>query len=266
MWLHLACRPERIDRTNVTLVVAPCSFAAAANAVKQWHYSQRMPVGKCVRFGVWEDDRFIGAVVFSWGANHNLARSFGVDMTQCAELVRVAMRQHATPVSQVVAQCLRKLKAGSPGLRVIVSFADPAQGHVGSIYQAGNWTYLGTSTAKRDLILGGVTLNRRAYTGRQFKINPRQLPPAGARWVATEGKHRYAYPLDHAMRRQLVAIAQPYPRGRRLEGEPPSFHDGGSGSIPDDRSTTLTEAPRKAPARQRRPARYVGATIPDRST
>ena len=39
-----------------------------------WHYSQAMPAGKLVTFGVWEHGRFVGAVLYGRGANHNLSK------------------------------------------------------------------------------------------------------------------------------------------------------------------------------------------------
>ena len=46
-----------------------CSYEAAKYAVEHWHYSHSLPIGKLVKIGVWEDDQFIGAVVFGYGAN-----------------------------------------------------------------------------------------------------------------------------------------------------------------------------------------------------
>jgi len=34
------------------------------------------------------------------------------------------------------------------GVRLVVSYADPAHGHHGGIYQAGNWVYLGRTHAE----------------------------------------------------------------------------------------------------------------------
>ena len=51
-----------------------CSHAAATWAVENWHYSGRMPAGKMVRIGAWEDGAFIGAVIFSQGGNMTEAR------------------------------------------------------------------------------------------------------------------------------------------------------------------------------------------------
>jgi hypothetical protein len=44
-----------------------CSHAAAKYAVEHWHYSQTMPVGKLAKIGVWEDNKYIGAIIFGLG-------------------------------------------------------------------------------------------------------------------------------------------------------------------------------------------------------
>lgn len=220
------------------LTVAPCDHKAATFAVKHWHYSQTMPASKpLIRYGVWEHGEFVGAVLYGWGANPRLGKPFGLEMIECAELLRIAMRDHEAPVSQVVARTLADLKRTNPGLRLVVSFADPHEGHHGGIYQAGNWLYLGLTAPKRELELNGKTLNRRAYTGRGFG-GARARIPAGAVWVQRPGKHRYVFPLDKQMRRRVSKLAQPYPSpcGQGLEGEPAGFPLAGAGSTPAVRS------------------------------
>ncbi len=123
------------------LRIAGCSFEAAKFAVMNWHYSKTMPAGKLVKFGVWENDKFIGAVIFGRGANGNLGKPYGLTQTETCELVRVALKSHLSPVTKIVAICLRELS--KTGLRLVVSFADTEQRHVGTIYQAGNWVYTG---------------------------------------------------------------------------------------------------------------------------
>jgi len=198
----------------MTLVVAPCDAKAARYAVEHWHYSRTLPVGKVVRYGAWEHGRFIGSVLYAWGSNHHLASQFGLDMVQVAELVRVALDIHEAPVSQIVAPTLRMLHRSNPGLRLVVSFADPFVEHHGGIYQAMNWLYLGRTVEQTHWVgSDGTILNRRAFTGRQFgKGNEsRATLPAGARAVKMPGKHRYVYPLDRAMRRTLRDRCLPYP-------------------------------------------------------
>ena len=63
----------------MTFVVAPCSHAAAVYAVKNWHYSENVPKSKLVKFGVWEDEAFIGAVIYGSGANSALVAPPDID-------------------------------------------------------------------------------------------------------------------------------------------------------------------------------------------
>lgn len=166
--------------------------------------------------GVWEGDRFIGAVVFGRGSSDALVARHGLSTVQGCELVRVALTDHRSPVSQIVAGALRILKQGSPGLRLVVSFADPHQSHHGGIYQAGNWIYTGT-TAPTTVYLDAVgrehhdrTVNR---SGVRMQFGRMTIVPRSDQMtkLVRPGKHRYLYPLDRAMRRQVSKLALPFP-------------------------------------------------------
>jgi hypothetical protein len=199
------------------LYLAGCSFEAAEYAVMHWHYSRTMPVSKRVCFGVWESGVFIGAIIFAWGATPYIGNPFGLPMTQCAELVRIALRPHHAPVSRMIRIAVRLLVKQSPGLRVIVSYADTKQGHHGGIYQAAGWHYLGLTKEVDGYMMAGRQLHRRAYTGHNYG-QPRLAIPTGARKIHLPGKHKYVFALDAAMRLQLAPLSQPYPkRGRSAE-------------------------------------------------
>ena len=170
-----------------------------------------MPVGKLVKIGVWEKSQFVGVVLFAWGMNKSLGSPYGLQMNECCELVRVAMKPHKCAVSRVVALALRFLRNQSQGIRLVVSFADPAAGHHGGIYQAGGWIYTGQSAKNFEWQLNGKRLNKRAYTGHNFG-NPKMQVPNGAVRVALPGKHRYLMPLDADMRERIMPLAKPYPK------------------------------------------------------
>lgn len=187
----------------------------------RWHYSHRMPQAKLVTFGAWEAGDFIGAVIFGRGATSDLGKPYGLSQTECAELVRVALRKHENHVTAVIARSLRQLKAGSPGLRLIISFADPEHGHRGGIYQAGNWIYLGPSQVSLEWSVQGRRIHARQISHRlhgrpslpgesRLEYVRRTMDP-NAEAALPAPKHRYAYPLDRAMRRQLAPLAKPYP-------------------------------------------------------
>lgn len=216
---------------GVDLTVAPCSHDAARYAVLHWHYSKVMPSGKLVKYGAWEDGRFVGAVIFGRGASAPLAVSlegrYGIPVTAWAELTRVALTAHQVPVSAIVARALEQLRADCPGLRLVVSFADPEQGHVGGIYQAGNWTYTGRSASVVQYWIRGRWRHER---GAHAEKTARTLRRSRV------GKYRYEMPLDRAMRRQVARHALPFPRGSGLEGEPPAVLAGSPGPTPGIRS------------------------------
>ena len=70
------------------LVVAPCSYGAAKYAVMNWHYSRRMPVSPLVRYGVWEDDEFVGFLRNKIGDQHPIDASISKLIAQRFESER----------------------------------------------------------------------------------------------------------------------------------------------------------------------------------
>lgn len=185
-----------------------CSHAAAVYACEHWHYSRCIPKSKLVKIGVWEGGEFKGAVIFGVGANNALVRRFGLEPQEGCELVRVALRSHDAPVSRILAISLRMLRSFCPGLRLIVSFADPEQGHVGAIYQATGWIYSGTTGSSNEYILHG-----KRWHGRSFRNGHKGMEnhPAVQK-VKGSSKHRYLMPLDPAIRLRVEGLAKPYPK------------------------------------------------------
>ena len=196
---------------------------AAKYACENWHYSRTLPVGKMVKVGAWENGKFIGVVIFAWGMNRNLGSPYCLEITECCELVRIALTNHACYVTKIVALAIRFLKKSNQGLRLIVSFADPAANHHGGIYQGGNWLYLGKSSNSFEWRLNGKRLNKRAYTGHNFGSAKLDVP-RGAEKVSIPGKHRYLMPLDDEMRKQIEPLRKPYPkRVQSVESDTASF-------------------------------------------
>ena len=199
---------------------------AAKFAVLNWHYSQAMPAGKLVKIGAWEDGRFIGVVIFGRGANNNIGKPYGLPQIAACELVRIALRDHKTPVSKVAAIAMRFLQKNSPGLRLVISYADPLQGHHGGIYQAGNWIYCGTSQAQQGVMHNGKVMHKRTANSLFGTIKGMQKSPV--MW-----KHKYLMPLDNEMRKRILPLSKPYPKRAGSDTkDTPGFHPGEGGSTP----------------------------------
>ena len=209
---------------------------AARYACEHWHYSGCLPAGKLVKVGAWENGKFIGVVLFGRGANNHMAQAYGLRQDRAAELVRVALCRHATPVSRIVALAIKFLKRMSDGLRLIVSYADPKQGHHGGINQAGNWTYAGRSQAQRELIVNGVFTHKRSAHAKWGTASPQLITAkTGLRvdWAPVEWKHIYLMPLDSEMKTKILPLARPYPKRAGSDTkDTPGFHPGEGGSTP----------------------------------
>ena len=178
---------------------------SAKYAVENWHYSECLPAGKLVKVGAWELGKFIGCVIFGRGSNNNIAKPYGLTQLECCELVRIALTKHVSPVSRIAAVAIRFLKSQSSGLKLIVSYADPEQGHHGGIYQAGNWIYCGRSKAQQDVIYKGEVMHKRTADALFGTIK-------GMQKSAIFWKHKYLMPLDAEMRAKILPLAKPYPK------------------------------------------------------
>lgn len=196
----------------VSLRLDWCSHEAAKYAVEHWHYSKSLPAGKLVKIGVWENEKFIGAVIFGYGANPHLYKPYGLKQTEVCELCRVALTSHESQVTKIIKIALKMLKESNPGIRLVISFADSNQGHIGSIYQAGNWIYTGISKSTPQYFVNGRWIHQRqlgslGYSAKNSKFPKRKI----------QDKYRYIMPLDDEMRKQIEPLRQPYPKRGRGE-------------------------------------------------
>ena len=200
-----------------------CSYDAAKYACEKWHYSETVPAGKNLFLGIWENKTFSGVIIYGRGANRNMAGEFGLTCTECVELTRIAMTSsHRSPVSRVGAISLKLLKKHSPGLRLVVSYADPQQGHVGGIYQAMNWSYIGTSRPQSAI----VGMHKRSASSKHGSL--KGLPKTEVTF-----KHKYLMPLDDEMRKRIEPLRKPYPkRVTSADSGTPGIQPGGGGASP----------------------------------
>ena len=199
-----------MSSSHPELVINWCNHDAAKYAIEHWHYSANLPYGRKVTIGAWEREDFIGAVVFAWGANKNIAAPYGLEQGEVVELVRVALGRHTTPTTKIVAAAIKMLKHQSPGIRLLVSYADTEQNHLGTIYQAGNWVYVGLRETSPWHFVRGRWMKQRMASQILGTVVGTQRRPGGA-------KHKYLYPMDGAMRRKIADLAQPYPKREECE-------------------------------------------------
>jgi hypothetical protein len=187
---------------------------AAKYACENWHYSQSIPKSKLVKIGVWENQKFIGVVIFSPGATPNLGSPYGLTQRECVELSRIALTRHDTPVSRILSIALKFLISANPKLRLVVSFADRDQSHHGGIYQATNWIYDGTGSSATFYLINGKKTHPRTIglAGHIQNLQGAKKIDRNAKAIKCQGKHRYLMPLDNEMRKRILPLSKPYPK------------------------------------------------------
>jgi hypothetical protein len=186
------------------------SYEATKWACQNWHYSKTVPAGKLLKIGVWENDVFVGVVLYGRGANQFMPKHLGVDITECCELVRVALNTHKTPTTKIVAISLKILQKTCPKMKIVFSYADITnQGHEGIIYRAGNWKYHGVRTCKGGhfIVNGKLVHNRSLNSKYGKKVNyPKDVLPAPA-----QSKHFFTYELPKKKMRVTSSSADKFP-------------------------------------------------------
>lgn len=244
-------RPAREVVDTRRLEVASIDADGPAKAfVVEHHYEGTYPAAR-FRFGLYERAWLVGVAVFSHPVNErSLAPAPGGPLER-VELGRLVLldRVGANAESFLLGRCFELLR--QCGIAGVVSFSDPLAraradgtlvmpGHVGTIYQATNGTYLGRTRAERRLLLadGTIVHNRALAKVRRrdqgYRAIVARLVRAGAdpllgeedsrvwlerqirtltRSVKHPGNHKYVWAL-RARERRLLPPSLPYPKLR----------------------------------------------------
>ena len=197
------------------VVLTLANIEAVRYACTNYHYAERTPVSS-VAFNVYEGDEWCGVIVYGYGACPYIASQFGKWPGQVLELVRVALNGTQETTSECVAIILKLLKKYCPLVDLVISYADETQGHRGVLYQATNWTYIGVSdSVEQGILVGGEVVHRRSVSSRYGTASIswlRENVSPNAKMIDGKPKHRYLFPLNRRMRKQVQGMAKPYPK------------------------------------------------------
>jgi len=185
---------------------------SAKYACEKWHYSKCLPssLQKRVAVGAWEKGIFKGVVVFGHGANPQIGSPYGLTINECVELTRIALKpDHKSAVSRIVRLALSFLSKSQPRLKMVVSYADQAQGHHGGVYQAGNWLYVGSMKGVPSLRYNGKIWHAKAL--RTSFPNLKHSDPR-VKKIPAGDKHKYLMPLDKEIKKRIMHLSKPYPK------------------------------------------------------
>ena len=203
------------------LHVRPITRRCALPMILERHYMRRVPPIS-VAFGLFNDDQMIGVVTYGISASMTLRRGVcgNDEASNVYELTRLWTEDFAPKNAEsfLIGRSMRMLDK-----EIIVTFAEIAAGHIGTIYQAANFIYVGLSAKRTDWKVKGkehlhsatiagefrglqnrTALLRKKY-GDNFYIAPRPR------------KHKYVFfNARKKRRRELIKMLRyaihPYPK------------------------------------------------------
>ncbi len=198
------------------ITVSPIPARIANLVVARMHYLHSMPGGTQLRLGVFAGARLAGVLTLGVGPTNVHRLVDGAVSSDCLTLTRLWLSDDllANSESRVLGVVLRTLRRET-SIRFVVTYADPAAGHIGGIYQASNWLYIGSSLAMSLLDLGDGRAWHSRSLAHAFGTHSRKYFEAHGikvRRIPQAAKHRYLYFLDQSWRHRLRVPVLPYPK------------------------------------------------------
>lgn len=181
---------------------------AIKKACIDFHYAKSVPTVQYA-YNVYNDNNeWCGVILYGGGANNNLAKSFNLHNGEILELERVALNGKQEKTSKAVALSLKLLKKENPIVKIIVSYSDHRQKHVGTIYQATNWLYMGkTITSDTQYYYKGKWTHERTINSKRNKEELKQKLPKRE----NSNKFKYIYVFDKELKKEYEKQKQKYP-------------------------------------------------------
>jgi len=208
------CKEELAVLTPSELEVRAVSPREVRDIIVGGHYSHSSP-GCQHAFGLFASNQLVGAATFGRVSYPSTGADLLPAWRETLELRRLYVVPATAPNvgSWFLARCIKML----PGsVELVLAFSDPAAGHHGGVYQAANFVYAGqTGTSYHYEDAGGAYIHKRGPWARgkaSGRTEQEQLVLEGLVRVDDPPKYRYAFARGRCARRELAAVAMPYPK------------------------------------------------------
>jgi len=201
------------------------SSKAIRYACMKFHYANSVPVNT-FGYSVFNDENeWCGVILYGTGANNNIGKAYCLSQGEVIELVRMALNGKHKSTSKALAISMRLIKKDVQLARLLISYADIDQEHYGTIYQATNWIYVGTSMLNatdsswvvngnryHGRIISDWVKKKGGLNGMSRKEFLQTYYDSNAYEYITKGKRKYIYPLDKSLVPLCQSLAKPYPK------------------------------------------------------
>lgn len=179
------------------MTVRPVSRAACEEFILGIHYAKRWP-SITYAYGLFESGELTGVVTYGTPPSSTLRSGLAgnENADKVLELNRLCLKYNKkNEASYLVSRSLRMLPKG----RIIISFADTSQGHIGTVYQACNFRYFGLSAKRTDWKVKGKEHLHGQTVADEFRGKPNRAQLMRQKYGEAfyleprPRKHRYIY-------------------------------------------------------------------------
>jgi hypothetical protein len=200
--------------------IVPIEHSAAMEVIVRDHYLHR--TAPCsYAFGLFDADILVGVICYGTPSSAPLRGGIcgKEEASNVIELTRLWVSDECPKNSEsyLIGNTIRRIDK-----EIVVSFADPAAGHVGIVYQATNWIYTGLSAKRTDWTVDGIAKHGQTLADKYTASEIREK--YGDRFClrARPRKHRYVFfNCDRRRKRELMRKLRyqpvPYPKMNQEE-------------------------------------------------
>lgn len=183
------------------------SYKAIQYACLNFHYSKTVPASS-IAYSIFNGkNEWCGIVSFCYPSGVMSGKKFNLVQGEFIELNRMALNGKQESTSKVLSLSIRLFKKQNPTVKLLISYADKGQKHVGTIYQATNWIFVGENESSgKDYFYKGKWRHDRTLNEYPKKI----LETLETR--KRSGKRKYLYPLDKSLIPLCNVLKKPYPK------------------------------------------------------
>lgn len=187
------------------------------------HYSHKWTSCRYA-IGLFDSDKLIGVAVYGFPVGRQTVKSITPNLqnSDVLELTRLWLIDEAPKNSEsyFLGKTFEWLRKNTK-IKVLISYSDPMQNHLGIIYQATNWLYQGNNTM---LIKGylhkinGEIMHPRSVVALYGTIKTEELIKIDPNYerIEMKKKHRYLYILHKKDRKKIISEFKhkiiPYPK------------------------------------------------------
>lgn len=188
---------EKIDVDIKKAAVRKVSYRTAAEIIKKYEWLGSMAQRTTHCYGIFFGGHCGGVVCFAIPPTPEAG--MGVCGKEYTSKVKTLARgacvhwAHPHSASKLISHALKDM-VRTTQFRIFVAYADPRAGEIGTVYQATNWMYTGTTENQIEYFLDGKwrsgrTARHKSYRRRNIDVNslPRREGPGKGRYVWVGG-------------------------------------------------------------------------------